>query len=670
MSQENLAQFLDGSLSSLASLQDASVPTAGDLSTWTVFFERRLGLISVRASASTSNLRNYPLWIAEHPTAGPILIKYVPGLFNLQRVECLQLNSGQAFELDQNDEKQLEELRVLVEPFNSDQPMTPKRLADFVVRPIRGLMRTAMLHHVIVAMCGSVLFIVNFNLLSYAVPAQNMENFRATSWLVAGAIIILFLGLYTVQRIQFRLDSIMEERTEILKLSLLWALRPQYIISRGPARVEQLCTMVAQTGKAASQAKLAAISLITLVPIVFFMYLRLSPFLFIATGFIVILAGLFQLWFQLKAHNQQRQIAVQDAESDNYLYRILHSVTRLKFYGTIKQELDRWQDRQGKVIRARMRHSNSVTLGREIAPLASDLAQLLTFLLLSLMIAKLAKDSPAITVATAFITIHLVTQIHRAMPRVLAAFLLKGAIKMDLAAANDLLEEADEVRALNVPSVTRASASLECHRLRLPHGCRFKDQESLTIRFDGASVVQIGGDSGAGKTTFLSCMLGLQAPEAGSIEVFGVDPMRLTKNERRRIFSYLDQNVQLLPGTVRDNLKLFSLESAGDRSLWDALERVMLLDRVRALPLGLDTPIADARRNFSTGERQRMALAQCIAKQSSILILDEAMSGLPKEMEQTVFRNIQPLFEQIFFVSHREHMHGFAETLIELETRR
>ena len=83
----------------------------------------------------------------------------------------------------------------------------------------------------------------------------------------------------------------------------------------------------------------------------------------------------------------------------------------------------------------------------------------------------------------------------------------------------------------------------------------------------------------------------------------------------------------------------------------------------------LDTLVSDGGTNFSTGERQRIALAQCLAKGSSVLVLDEAMSGLTEQMEGEIFRNIIPLFGQVYFVSHREQMGKISDAVIRLRDR-
>ena len=147
------------------------------------------------------------------------------------------------------------------------------------------------------------------------------------------------------------------------------------------------------------------------------------------------------------------------------------------------------------------------------------------------------------------------------------------------------------------------------------------------------------------------------------------DPVSFSQDERRRIFSYIDQNTQLLPGTIRDNLSVYSSIGNSDRSLWEILERVQLQDMVKSLPMELDTLVSDGGTNFSTGERQRIALAQCLAKGSSVLVLDEAMSGLTEQMEGEIFRNIIPLFGQVYFVSHREQMGKISDAVIRLMDR-
>ncbi len=665
-----LRQFLGNALSAPERLRDLPRPACGDLSDWIVYLERHLGVIAVPVTAGTDRLRGYPLWIGQYGEYGPVLLEYVPALLRGDTVRGLALESGERFDLPDAEQFGLTDLRVLFEPFVLDRPITIRRVADFVLRPARGLMREALLCQALIALTASLLFIANFSILAYVVPTQNLGAFWAIAWLMAGAAATIGLGHFLAQRVQFHLDSLIEERAEILKLSLLWSMRPQYIAVRGIHRAHEQCAVVSRVGKATSDAVIAVVASLAIAPILILLYLRLPTFLFFATLVIAVVGTVPQVFFQWRQGRRQRRLVFEETESDGYLYRIMGNITRLNFYDAAGRAIAHWQQCQREIADARRSVAAGESRAREAEATLMDVTQLLAIFALTVLVAFAAQTGNALTVGLAFIMLYLVTQTYRMIPRVATAIGKVGAIRIDLLEAKDLLEEAAQVHALNTPTVTQANASVECHRLRLPHGCRFKDAESLTLRIEGPRVVRIAGESGAGKTTFLNCLLGLQAPDSGAIEVLGVDPTRLSMNERRRIFAYADQNVQLLPGTVRDNLLLFGATTSGDRSLWESLELVGLVDRVRALPLGLNTPIGDARRDFSTGERQRMALAQCVIKRSAILVLDEAMSGLPMDMEEVIFTSIRPLFEQIYFVSHRSHMHAFAETVIELETRR
>jgi len=278
----------------------------------------------------------------------------------------------------------------------------------------------------------------------------------------------------------------------------------------------------------------------------------------------------------------------------------------------------------------------------------------------------MAEGSGGYDIATAYLLIYLATMVFTLSGPIGNLFYLIRTINVDMDLANKLygtLADSDDQTKTGV-NTNRVSVTIE--ELVLPHGCMFKSQEPLTISFNDKQVVQINGDSGSGKTTFLKCLLGAEEPAAGNISIMRCPATKLSPAERYRLFAYVSQNVDLTPGSLRDNLTMFAEKEVNDREIWEALELVELNRRVLSLPMGLNTPIADARRGFSTGERQRIVLAQSLMKKSEILILDEAMSGLPKKYEQMIFSRLTERFRQIYYVSHRQHMSVYADQVIEL----
>lgn len=143
----------------------------------------------------------------------------------------------------------------------------------------------------------------------------------------------------------------------------------------------------------------------------------------------------------------------------------------------------------------------------------------------------------------------------------------------------------------------------------------------VSIAIAPGEVYALLGPNGAGKTTTLNLILGFLQPEAGRIEVAGIDVARDPLGARAKI-AYLPETVMLHPSlSAIENLSYFAL--LGGRRLDDAQARDLLSQA------GLQAE-AHARRaaGFSKGMRQKVGLAVALAKNAQLLLLDEPTSGL------------------------------------------
>ena len=153
-------------------------------------------------------------------------------------------------------------------------------------------------------------------------------------------------------------------------------------------------------------------------------------------------------------------------------------------------------------------------------------------------------------------------------------------------------------------------------------------------------IVTFVGPSGEGKTTLLRLLLGIIRPKIGSLTLSAPDGSSLPISaSTRSMFAYVPQGNTMFSGTVRENLLLIHRD-ATEEQLYEALRLACAEDFIRALPLGLDTPVWEQGGGFSEGQLQRLCIARALLSNAPILLLDEATSALDIETEQQVLDNI------------------------------
>lgn len=141
------------------------------------------------------------------------------------------------------------------------------------------------------------------------------------------------------------------------------------------------------------------------------------------------------------------------------------------------------------------------------------------------------------------------------------------------------------------------------------------------------STLGIVGTTGSGKSSITQLAPRFYDPTNGSITLFGTPLKELALKTIRETFAIVPQKSVLFSGSIRDNLQ-WGKPTATDRECWEALTIAQSADFVSALPDGLDTIIQEGGKNFSGGQRQRLAIARAIIKEPKILILDDSLSAL------------------------------------------
>lgn len=149
----------------------------------------------------------------------------------------------------------------------------------------------------------------------------------------------------------------------------------------------------------------------------------------------------------------------------------------------------------------------------------------------------------------------------------------------------------------------------------------------LSLDVAPGETIGIIGGTGAGKSTLVNLVPRFYDATEGRVLVDGVDVKEYPFPALRGQIGMVPQAAVLFSGTIRSNLRWRKADGSEDE-LWAALELAQAADFVRALPEGLDSPVAQGGKNFSGGQRQRLTIARALVGFPSILILDDSASAL------------------------------------------
>jgi len=198
--------------------------------------------------------------------------------------------------------------------------------------------------------------------------------------------------------------------------------------------------------------------------------------------------------------------------------------------------------------------------------------------------------------------------------------------------------------------------SIELKKVFFQHANHSHLLRDISFKVNQGEVIGIVGKSGAGKSTLVDIMLGLLIPKSGSVLYNGTTDLQLDLESWRRQIGYVQQNIFLVDGTIRENIA-FGIDTSeiNDESVLNAVRLSKLEDWVKFLPNGLDTNVGERGIAISGGQRQRIGIARALYHDPEILFFDEATSALDNQTEKKLMEDVYSMRDKrtIVLIAHR-----------------
>lgn len=158
----------------------------------------------------------------------------------------------------------------------------------------------------------------------------------------------------------------------------------------------------------------------------------------------------------------------------------------------------------------------------------------------------------------------------------------------------------------------------------------FPALKNINLSVKKGEKVLIVGESGSGKSTLLSLLYKKFTGYEGLIKIDGTDIRKIPDAAYFKLVSVVHQSPFIFDDTIKNNIALYN-EDISDERIKEACKKAGLQRFIESLPLGLETRIGEGASKISGGEKQRIAIARALVKDSPILLMDEATSALDKE---------------------------------------
>jgi ATP-binding cassette subfamily C protein LapB len=493
----------------------------------------------------------------------------------------------------------------------------------------------------------------------------------ATLWVLAIGIVIVYLFDTLLRFVRSYLLEIAGKKSDIIMSSLLFSQVLNLKMTQWPASIGGFASQLREFESIRNFFTASTIATLVDLPfaIIFLLVIYYIGGPMIAVPLIVIGLLLLYSFILIKPLKKSIEATYEATASKNaHLIETLHNIKTVKALGAANYSQWVWEESSGTIANRSMR---ARMLSSSIAVVTNLLVQLNT-------------------IALIIFGMYRISDLELSLGGLIAVVMLSSRAVGPMGQIAGLITSFEQTKTafqsldeLMQKPVERPEGKVYVHRPGFKGSIQFRDLDfsypevpkkalsGINIKINAGEHVGIIGKVGSGKTTLIKLIMGLYQGDSGSIFIDDIDISQLDPAELRRNIGYLSQDIELLRGSIRENIAYKDLH-VNDDKLLRAAEICGVDTFVNQLPLGFDTQVGEAGGLLSGGQRQAIALGRAVLMDEPVLILDEPTNSFDNTTESIVKQNLYEYSRDrtLVLVTHKAPMLDLVERLIVMDQGR
>lgn len=414
--------------------------------------------------------------------------------------------------------------------------------------------------------------------------------------------------------------------------------------------VNQLCNMVLGTVMSTGLSSLISLLYITQI-------FSFTPSLVVPSLLIILTTVVFGAISSLVQIKLSKQIMEHEAKESGIEYAMISGIQKIKLAGAEKRVFAKWANMYAEGAKLTFDPPTFIKINTVINTAISLFG---TIILYFFAVQSGVDQSSYFAFSSSY------GSVMGAFSALAGIALTAAKIKPTLDMAKPFLEAVPETSD-NREIVTKLSGSIELNNIYF----RYSENSpyivnNMSLKIKPGEYVAIVGRTGCGKSTLMRLLLGFEKPEKGAVYYDGKDINKLDLGSLRRKIGTVMQNGGLFQGDIYSNIVITAPELSLDDA-WEAAEKAGIADDIRAMPMGMQTLVAEGQGGISGGQKQRLMIARAIAPKPKILMFDEATSALDNKTQKQVSEALDAMGCTRIVIAHRLSTIKHCDRILVLE---